>query len=139
MTDYHSSTFSYLVVIYLIYSFSKLELVLGSGLYMSVVFTLVLILLPLKLLLSYIISPSSGCVAIISAIFVLYWSYHFFFSLILLDMIPLNHYDSICVYKSFRINNNAVLFFLVILLVFRNSIAGIVDSLLGIFSSLFRL
>lgn len=137
--DYHFSAFSYAVVIYLIYSFSKLEFVLGSGLYMSVVFTLVLILLPLKLLLSYIISPSSGCVAIISAIFVLYWSYHFLFSFIHLDMIPLNHYDSLCVYKSFRVNNNAVLLFLIILLVFRNSISGVVDSLLGIFSSFFLL
>lgn len=73
------STFSYFVVMVLLYSFKKIEYFVGSYAYMSILFTMTIMLIPIKIALSYLLVPPSGCIGYLSALLVLFWSIHSIF------------------------------------------------------------
>ena len=87
---------------------------------MSIVFTCMVFLLPVKFLLSSLISPASGCIGAISSLFICYWL-----------SIPLLKKDSFVIYKSFRVNKTVLLAVILLLIVLGDSISGCVDCILG--------
>ena len=124
------SVFTYLVVGCCFYYFRTLEFVLGSYIYLTFLFSSSVCILLVHFLQLWIYDPGYGCISLICALLVVYWSISFSWPL-RLEIVPSIRNTSMVVYKSISVSEKALLLFLAISLALTCGFAGVLESGIG--------
>ena len=124
------SVFTYLVVGCCFYYFRTLEFLLGSYIYLTFLFSSSVCILLIHFLQLWIYDPGYGCISLICALLVVYWSISFSSSL-RLEIVPSIKNASTVVYKSISVSEKAILLFLSIALALTCGLAGVLESIIG--------
>lgn len=124
------SVFTYLVVGCCFYYFRTLEFLLGSYIYLTFLFSSSVCILLIHFLQLWIYDPGYGCISLICALLVVYWSISYSSSL-RLEIVPSIKNASTVVYKSISVSEKAILLFLSIALALTCGLAGVLESIIG--------
>ena len=118
---FYDCLFTYGVFAFHMYSMRKLELLMGSHKYMSVIFSSLLFISVQRCVLFYFFEPTYGCISVMTIFTTLYH-----------NLVPRARSDSLYVYKEIRVSKTVLYWLLTFCVSLTSGVLGLLDLALGV-------